>query len=98
MRNKYCAKGNPCRRQWLQDLEDVFKEAMACEKFSAALKAKEMIARDRGWMKTSDINMESRSLSTWSDEEIDRVMSLLEKSIEAETGVEPTYKDLQSSA
>ena len=98
MKNKYCEKKNPCRYQWLQDLEYVFKEAMACEKFSSALKAKEMIARDRGWMKASDVDIESRPLSTWSEEDIDKVVSFLEKKIEAETGVEPTYKDLQSSA
>lgn len=86
------------RQKWLHDLETVFDHALSCEKFSAALKAKEMIAKVYGWMGGQTMDLESKPISSWSDDEIDHAVSLLEKSVEAETGVEPTYKDLQSSA
>ena len=87
-----------CRQQWFQDLEIVFKRAVDCEKFSAALKAKEMIAKVKGWIKSNGSDADHRPISTWGDDEIDRAVSFLKKNFEAETGVEPTYKDLQSSA
>ena len=88
-----------CHRQkWFQDLERVFEQAISCEQFVAALKAKELIAKVSGWLRGNGNSFEVKPLSSWGDDDIDRAIAFFDASREAETGVEPTYKDLQSSA
>jgi hypothetical protein len=36
--------------QWIQDLEEIFKKAMDSKNLSVALKAKELLAKNQGWI------------------------------------------------
>ncbi len=69
--------------QWIRDLEIIFEKAMQEEKLNIALKAKELLARNKGWITgiaggVASTPLSIKSIDQWTLQEINSLISQLD--------------------
>jgi hypothetical protein len=66
--------------QWIRDLEMIFEKAMQEEKLNIALKAKELLARNKGWISggVASTPLSIKSIDQWTLQEINALISQLD--------------------
>jgi hypothetical protein len=66
--------------QWIRDLEMIFEKAMQEEKLNIALKAKELLARNKGWIAggVASTPLSIKSIDQWTLQEINALISQLD--------------------
>ena len=66
--------------QWIRDLEIIFEKAMQEEKLNIALKAKELLARNKGWIAggVASTPLSIKSIDQWTLQEINALISQLD--------------------
>ena len=65
---------------WLQDLEKIFEKAMEEEKLNIALKAKELLARSKGWIGGGAASAPSviKPINQWTLQEVNALIVQLD--------------------
>ncbi|MBM3631831.1 MAG: hypothetical protein FJX00_02485 [Alphaproteobacteria bacterium] len=71
--------GNPMV-QWIKDLEIIFEKAMQEEKLNIALKAKELLARSKGWIArgVASTPQSIKSIDQWTLQEVHGLIAQLD--------------------
>lgn len=66
--------------QWIRDLEIIFEKAMQEEKLNIALKAKELLARNKGWIAggVASTPLSIKSIDQWTLQEINSLIAQLD--------------------
>ena len=66
--------------QWIQDLEIIFEKAMKEEKLNIALKAKELLARNKGWIAggVASTPLSIKSIDQWTLQDINALIAQLD--------------------
>jgi hypothetical protein len=66
--------------QWIRDLEMIFEKAMQEEKLNIALKAKELLARNKGWIAggVASTPLSIKSIDQWTLQEINALIAQLD--------------------
>jgi hypothetical protein len=66
--------------KWIRDLEIIFEKAMQEEKLNIALKAKELLARNKGWIAggVASTPLSIKSIDQWTLQEINSLIAQLD--------------------
>ena len=66
--------------KWMADLERIFEKAMEAEKFTVALKAKELIAKNQGWFLggVASTPRTIKSIDQWTLQEMQEIILQLD--------------------
>jgi hypothetical protein len=77
--------------QWIKDLEIIFEKAMQEEKLNIALKAKELLARNKGWIAggVASTPQSIKSIDQWTLQEVHALIAQLDAYGDDEHGGKP---------
>ncbi len=66
--------------QWIRDLEIIFEKAMKEDKLNIALKAKELLARNKGWIAggVASTPLSIKSIDQWTLQEVNALIAQLD--------------------
>jgi hypothetical protein len=78
-----CAGSKDEMQQWIQDLENIYQKAMEGKKLPVALKAKELLAKNKGWILGGVASTPDtiKTIDRWTLQEIEDFIMQLEASI-----------------
>ncbi len=70
------------RETFIQDLEAIFEKSMAAEKWSVALKVKEILGKIKGITPSSGAANALKPIALWSEAEIEDLIQQLEHNLD----------------
>jgi hypothetical protein len=78
-----CTRQKDEMHQWIQDLETIYEKAMEGKKLPVALKAKELLAKNKGWISGGVASTPTtiKAIDQWTLQEIQDFIMQLEKCV-----------------
>ena len=75
-----CSVAPKTMEKWVADLERIFEKAMEAEKFNVALKAKELLAKNQGWLLggVASTPLSIKSIDQWTLQEMQELILQLD--------------------